>query len=571
MELAIGMTVICVAFCVGITYKSRDNMNKGTIDSGAQTVVTIGVLFTFIGIAWSLLHFDTTVTNMVNSINDFISGMKTAFWTSIVGMIFGIGIKIMQSGAEQKEDEFIRKNLSAMDLTNNAVRNNTTTLLAALNEIKTSLDTNSTAELQLELRRLVNAMETFVKSSAESRSDMKNLSERMNDQSNMLERLSSTLTQNIENFGESQSKSLEALSKKIVESGNKQSERLDVMNQTIDKMRLAIETAQENSRELLTKSEEYQKQSLANDEKQAKILTNNTAQIVAMKKSFDDFLKNMATNFSQEFIAALTVSIEKLNTQLQTQFGENFKELNSAVREVVVWQREYKEIVELTTDELKHINKVFTDFTQTISVAVEKQIATLMNNLKSFGDSTNKNVAVQKELRDAVIQLGEVVVQSKVAVEQMQTITNNFEQFSDKVLMKNQSALQNHLETVDKTVDAFGKEVKKLQDKALTFTTDTETYLRDFRKVSGDVMKEIREALEAFKRDFSSETKKSVENLNKLLAETAKNTDSQSQKAIQNLAGALGAINNQMIDNYSALIRRIADLDRIINESGRKS
>jgi len=194
-----------------------------------------------------------------------------------------------------------------------------------------------------------------------------------------------------------------------------------------------------------------------------------------------------------------------------------------------------------------------------------------MNNLKSFGDSTNKNIAVQKELRDAVIQLGEVVVQSKVAVEQMQTMTNNFEQFSDKVLMKNQSALQNHLETVDKTVDAFGKDVKKLQDKALTFTTDTETYLRDFRKVSGDVMKEIREALEAFKRDFSSETKKSVENLNKLLAETAKNTDSQSQKAIQNLAGALGAINNQMIDNYSALIRRIADLDRIINESGRKS
>lgn len=565
------MTGICVMLCVGVTYKSRDNMNKGTIDSGAQTVVTIGVLFTFVGIAWSLLHFDTNVTNMVNSINDFISGMKTAFWTSIVGMIFGVGIKLMQSGAEQKEDEFIRKNLSAMDLTNNAVRNNTTTLLKALNEIKTSLDKNSTVELQLELRRLVDVMETFVKSSAESRSDMKNLSERMNDQSNMLERLSGTLTQNIKDFGESQRKSLEALSKKIVESGNKQSERLDMMNQTIDKMRLAIEMTQENSRELLTKSEKYQKQSLANDENQAKILTDNTAQIVAMKKSFDDFLKNMAMNFSQEFIAALTVSIEKLNTQLQTQFGENFKELNSAVREVVVWQREYKEIVELTTNELKNINKVFTDFIQTISVAVEKQIATLTKNLKVFGDSTNKNVAVQKELRDTVIQLGEVVSQSKGAVEHMQEITSNFEQFSDRVLTANQSALQNHLETVDKTVDSFGKDVKKLQDKALTFTTDTETYLRDFRKVSGDVMKEIREAFEAFKRDFSFETKKSVENLNKLLAETAKNTDSQSQKAIQNLAGALGAINNQMIDNYSALIRRIAELDRIINESERKS
>lgn len=418
---------------------------------------------------------------------------------------------------------------------------------------------------------MVTAMETFIDSSAGSRSDMRNLSERMSEQSRMLERLSSTLTQNIEDFGKSQSKSLEALSKKIVESGNTQSKRLDVMNQTIDKMRLAVETAQENSQALLTESKDYQQQSLINDEKQAKILTDNTAQIVAMKKSFDDFLNNMATNFSQEFIAALTVSIEKLNTQLQTQFGENFKELNSAVREVVVWQREYKEIVELTTDELKHINKVFTDFTQTISIAVEKQIATLTNNLKVFDDSTSKNVAVQKELFDAVIQLGEVVNQSKVAVEQMQTMTSNFEQFSEKVLAANETALQNHLVAVDKTVDDFGQKVKKLQDKALTFTTDTENYLRDFRTVSRDVMKEIREALEAFKKDFSSETKKSVENLTKLLAETVKNTDSQSQKAIQNLAGALGAINNQMIDNYSALIRRIAEIDRIINESGRKS
>ena len=564
------MTVICVLLCTWIAYKSRDNMRKGTIDSGAQTVVTIGVLFTFVGIAWSLLHFDTNVTNMINSINDFISGMKTAFWTSIVGMIFGIIIKLMQSGAEQKEDEFIRKNLSAIDLTNNAVRNNTTTLLSALNEIKASLDANSTVQLQRELNRLITTMETFINSSAESRSDMRNLSERMSDQSKMLERLGSTLTQNIENFGKIQSKSLETLSKKIVESGNNQSKRLDVMSQTIDKMRLAIEMTQENSRELLTKSEEYQRESLANDKNQAKILTDNTAQIVAMKKSFDGFLNDMATNFSQEFIAALTVSIEKLNTQLQTQFGENFKELNSAVREVVAWQREYKEIVELTTSELKHINKVFTDFTQTISVAVEKQIATLTKNLKSFGDSTNKNVAVQKELCDAVIQLGEVVKQSKAAIEQMQTMTNNFEQFSDKILKSNQSVLEKHLVIVDKTVEDFGKDVKKLQDKALTFTTDTSDYLRNFNTVSKDVMKGIREALEAFKNDFSSETKKSVDNLSKLLAVTAKNTDVQSQKAVQNLAGALGAINNQMIDNYRALIQRIAELDRIINESGHK-
>lgn len=191
-----------------------------------HNTLTIGVLFTFVGIAWSLLHFDTNVTNMVNSINDFISGMKTAFWTSIVGMIFGIGIKLMQSGAEQKEDEFIRENLSAMNLTNSAVKNNTTTLLAALNEIKASLDASNNAQLQPEISRLVTAMETFVNSSDESRSDMRNLSERMNEQAKMLEQLSNTLTKSINDFGERQRKTLEDLSAKIVESGNNQSARL---------------------------------------------------------------------------------------------------------------------------------------------------------------------------------------------------------------------------------------------------------------------------------------------------------------------------------------------------------
>ncbi|MBR0261524.1 MAG: hypothetical protein IJQ85_06990 [Selenomonadaceae bacterium] len=57
----------------------------------------------------------------------------------------------------------------------------------------------------------------------------------------------------------------------------------------------------------------------------------------------------------------------------------------------------------------------------------------------------------------------------------------------------------------------------------------------------------------------------------KFLSETAKNTDAQSQKAVQNLAGALAAINNQMISNYRTLIQKITELDLIINESRRKS
>ena len=117
------MTVFFI--CAVIAIKSYTNKNRGVIDGGAQTVVTIGVLFTFIGISIGLYNFDTNTDKMGEELDIFLGGMKTAFWTSIAGMLFGIIIKFFQSGVEQNEDAFIRKNLAAMDLTNTAVRDNT--------------------------------------------------------------------------------------------------------------------------------------------------------------------------------------------------------------------------------------------------------------------------------------------------------------------------------------------------------------------------------------------------------------------------------------------------------------
>ena len=91
---------------------------------------------------------------MGEQLDIFLGGMKTAFWTSIAGMLFGIVIKFFQSGVEQNEDAFIRKNLAAMDLTNTAVRDNTETLSTALNQIKATLNANNTVALQRELSRL---------------------------------------------------------------------------------------------------------------------------------------------------------------------------------------------------------------------------------------------------------------------------------------------------------------------------------------------------------------------------------------------------------------------------------
>lgn len=314
------------------------------------------------------------------------------------------------------------------------------------------------------------------------------------------------------------------------------------------------EQAKQNSENLLTETKIYQRHSLDNDARQAEILSENTEKISAMKKSFDDFLDNMAKNYSQALIDALRQSIEQLNVQLQDQFGDNFKELNRAVSDVVKWQENYKITVEKTTKELEQLNAAFKTFSEKISSQVDKHIESMATNVKIFADTSNKNVGVQKNLNDAVISLSQAVQAAKVSVTQMQALTKNFGTFSNDVIKQNNAAIEDYKNIVEKNLNAvaqankdFAAEIKKLQDKALTVRTDTNQYVKEFGDASSKAMTEIRTTIEKFNKDL----------------------DSESIKAIQTLAGSLAQISTQMIGNYNALIDRIKKIDELLRKGGR--
>lgn len=492
-------------------------------------------MFTFIGIAIGLYNFDTTPDTMTANINNFLDGMKTAFYTSIIGMIFGIGIKLRQSGAEKKSEEQTTK-----------------IVLDSLAEIEKSIKANSTAALQQELSNLVAAMNFFVKTSADSRADMQNVSAAMQQQAETIENLSESLAQSLET------------------SGTKQAERLDTMNALIEKMQAATSAALANSEQLLSETQNYQRQSLANDEHLAEVLQENTDRITEMKNSFDDFLKNMAENYSTELIRALNESMSQLNTQLQTQFGDNFKELNRAVFKVVKWQENYLDNVEKTTGELRELNAAFATFTDKVAGKVDTHIAAMTQNLETFTETSQKNISVQQSLLDATAALAETA-------EQTQEIVAGFKSFSADILQTNDAALKEYhsmIETeltsmagsLEKAERQFAASIKKLNDDALTATTNSANYLRQFDNASQDVLKKIRETLEKFNADFSAETTKSLGKLDKLFETVAKNTDAKSGKAINTLTAALSNIIDKMTINYGALLEKIAELDKIIGE-----
>src|SRR5260370_14873082 len=63
----------------------------------------------------------------------------------------------------------------------------------------------------------------------------------------------------------------------------------------------------------------------------------------AVYSSLENYMERMADNNSKALIEALKEVIRDFNAKINEQFGDNFKQLNSAVERILVWQEAYRQ------------------------------------------------------------------------------------------------------------------------------------------------------------------------------------------------------------------------------------
>ena len=103
---------IIAVFIVVMAYLSFWELisRKGKQKDFRSTIVSIGVLGTFVGIFIGLWNFDSN--NISGSVPKLLDGLKTAFITSIVGMLCAVLLSIVQKfkGSAEAEDEITALN-----------------------------------------------------------------------------------------------------------------------------------------------------------------------------------------------------------------------------------------------------------------------------------------------------------------------------------------------------------------------------------------------------------------------------------------------------------------------------
>ena len=589
--ISLIFSLVCLGYVIKEIRSAKQNAADGMLGNQAQNVISVGVLFTFIGIAISLYNFDANTEKMMESLTAFIEGMKTAFYTSIIGMAAALIIKWIQAGVESKDDEDYRESLTDIKDIAKEVSANTKVTEAGLQSVKASIDASSNSRLGEQIAVVAAKMEGMVAAAKDSQSEMRQMAASMTAQANMLEQLGRTIGDSICAFGESQKKQTEALGLVIRES----------MNSSIGSMCEHEEKAAGAALATLEETREYQRTSLANEAEQNRILTQNTQSIIGMGESFDTFVNNVKEVFGEAVIGALNRSMQNLNEQLEKQFGENFKELNDAVKALNVWQQEYKNIVDNSIKELNLIQETFKHFEDVVAKNVSEHIESLNTNLKTFTETSNANVSVQQNLGEAVGSLNELVQAAKDSIAETQKIFARFDEFTAGVIQNTNAGLAAHAEAVRQNVDILSETMKqnqlannkalveiaeknaaalqnmsaeyvdsakKVKDASLAVVMDTDHYVKQFGETSQAVIKEVADVLERFKADFKNNAADAVNNLENMFEVVAKNTDKQQDKAVKTLAAQLAKITTQMIENYNALMTRIADLDKLIARNG---
>ncbi len=108
-RIIISIIIVFIVWAILSTKRAEKKhtllKERRKIESLPNIVSTIGVIGTFLGITFGLSDFNTSPDKIDASIATLLDGLKTAFWTSLAGMIGSIILRYVTDEVLDKEDD----------------------------------------------------------------------------------------------------------------------------------------------------------------------------------------------------------------------------------------------------------------------------------------------------------------------------------------------------------------------------------------------------------------------------------------------------------------------------------
>jgi DNA repair exonuclease SbcCD ATPase subunit len=171
-----------------------------------------------------------------------------------------------------------------------------------------------------------------------------------------------------------------------------------------------------------------------------------------INQSLDDAIEKLAEGATEEIIQALESVINDFNNNLTEQFGDNFKQLNESVKNMIVWQENYKESI-------KTLETAFNQAILGISITDEK-LTNMTSNYQKIDHTHQHLTKIITTNNNQINNLENHLKQLSTIGEKAKLMIDSIDTFSEKI----KGSLSNQSETLTQLIkdnDKLKKEIEK--------------------------------------------------------------------------------------------------------------
>lgn len=133
---------LVISMLLLIGYFHGPSYSTQTVRSAPSILTSLGIFGTFLGIALGLMHFDSN--NIEASVPAIIEGLGVAVWSSIVGILGALSIRIRDTFKSIRKESNSEQNVATVTDLNNAIGN----LNDNLNQLRSESKANAQALLE---------------------------------------------------------------------------------------------------------------------------------------------------------------------------------------------------------------------------------------------------------------------------------------------------------------------------------------------------------------------------------------------------------------------------------------
>lgn len=369
-------------------------------------ISTLGVLGTFWGITAGLLDFDTHDINA--SIPKLLDGLKTAFFTSLAGMIGSLVLSRLVSRLYDAADKGVSDiNIAAGQITQ-AVRemsqtivSNTTQQAAIQNAFYNNVN-NVIGNINGAIDTLNVTINQLLTLQTSQTTDVTNINQQLNAMQVMCQNISNqttSLANNIQEIDQQVALITDEEKSPLYSILEKTQSVESTITSTLPEMMSILETIPSGQSEMSDELKSLKK-TLHSEVVDIEDKMKETNKLLEVK--FDEFTKLLEKSNTEALVEVMKKVTEEFNKQMSELINklvqENFEQLNKSVENLNKWQQENKEMIATLTAQYKEMQKEFGGTSQT---------------LKAVGDETKDLIASEGKLQKIVQALNKVMVEDE--------------------------------------------------------------------------------------------------------------------------------------------------------------